>query len=232
MKGDSLNALLVNLGHVAPSGFLSYEAVMDISPDSDSDISDEGGHSGGYLPVEVNDVQDLDALIRHAVESAVGSESGSSEPSAQLLAANEESIALLAQIAENTDSLVNTNLTFSPTSTQALYFKSVMLNNPWDDYYSYQADTNDYRLYYGKNLHQGSDCHEVRIYRTTTTSTWTIIKNTTTCPSIIYGGYVYTNLDRSCGQFEGVQALKNETLFGVVLLAIFGLSVIQRIFFR
>lgn len=221
---------------------LIYENLADtLSSDSLQDASLVVGVAG-------SNYSDSDDLSGELVDSDFLSETESSleeyltyDEVVELLTSRDdtssssEELQLMEDISTRVNTLVQNSFLFSPTSTQASYFKGVMLGHPFDDYYAVQDSDYSYYLYFGKNLEAGSDCSRIHLYRQSAnySSYWYIDKSdSASCPSLDFSGLVISNLDPLCARFEGVDNVQKISLCGVAVLSILGFLLLSRILFR
>ena len=190
------------------------ESAIDSTVGSDGDV---------YVPAEVNDSADMQALIDASVEAALAADGGNAAQEAQL-----------AEIAEQL-SLITTPSLPSLTSSQMQYFEGVLAKNPFMDYSAIMNDSNDYSLYYGYNLSPGDNVDYIRIYRTNQSGynyVYAVEKGETTLPDISSAEAVVSTYLPGCAVFSNVEVVKHETFFSLGLCVALGLCVLRSILFR
>lgn len=217
---NSLQDTYEAFGFTAPSVTL---LAAESEPESDVVVDD-------YLPDEINDAEDIQAVVDYAVKSALSA--GSDNAAASV---SESDFSTLAEINASVQSLASNVYVFSPTSTQAEYFESVLVGSPFKDYYAIQDNDYSYYLYYGYKLSANSSCDIIHIYRTSSGSYnyyWNVDKSTGRCPTMNFDGYCYSNLSSSAGVFSDVTVAKNQTIICIGLVTALGLWGFSRILFR
>lgn len=228
---DVLEEIFYDLEQFASPDLLSAAPENSVDPFDNSSVVEGSGIESVedpviYVPAEVNDIEDFQAVVAAAVSEALAAD-GSSAGNA--LATTQQ----LDSIGVDLQALVNVSYLFSPTSTQASYFQGVVMQHPFYDYYAYQNDTNSYYLYYAPKLTRGSSCNYIHQYRTMGTgATYVIDKGSTTFPSVSFDSFCITNLSDNCAAFPEVVHAKNETFTCIGLCTALGLYALGRILFR
>lgn len=194
-------------------------AESDSEPALDSDSESDGSV---YVPSELNDGADMQALIDASVEAALAADGGNAAQEAQL-----------AEIAEQLSTITTPSLP-SLTSSQMQYFEGVLAKEPFLDYTAVLNDTNDYSLYYGYGIEPGDTVDYIRIYRTGSgyDYVYAVEKGETTLPDFSSAEAVVSTYLDGCAVFSNVEVVKHETFFSIGLCVALGLCVLRSILFR
>lgn len=172
-----------------------------------------------YVPSEVNDSVDMQALIDASVDAALAADGGNA--------------AQLALIADQLSTITTPSLP-SLDSSQMKYFEGVLAKEPFCDYTAVLNSSNDYSLYYGYNISPGDTVDYIHIYRTYSGSSYvySVEKGETTLPDISAAEAVVSTYLPGCAVFSNVEVVKHETFFSIGLCVALGLCVLRSILFR
>lgn len=179
-----------------------------------------GDDSGVYYPDEINDADDLAALVQASVSEALEA-AGSSAGDEAMLASIDEQLRA-----------ITTPYFPSLSSSQMLYFEGVLCGRPFSDYAVTYDNNNDYTLYYGYGLNAGDTCDYIRVYRPTGSSGYIVDTGQASLSNTTVGTALVGTMRGDMARFPAVEELKHETFFCIGLCVALGLWLLGRFLFR